>query len=443
MARLKIAYIGAGGTRGVGTNAAFIHQHKNSFAGSEIALMDTDGSRFPIIKKLADKMAAEEGADFKFTCTTSIEEAVADADAVLTSFRPGGFEARHFDESIPAKYGCIGNETQGAGGFFMALRSINALKPIVKAIKKRAKPGCILFNYTNPVNVVSQALTMFTDVPVYSFCEGPIVFPGAFCWWHEKDFGLDHKQLDATMIGLNHGGWTVRHRYDGQDFMPILADIYEARKRRGDPDSDLRLFRLALMMDSIPAHYYDKYFYTDEMLAEQSAKTTTRAQDILASVPDYWEHYIEQANTKAKSVLDPNRSRGGITEFELAIDAIDNVFNNRNVVMPVNMLNNGNIPELQDDLVVEVPALVNRNGFHALTRSAAERSLPAPTRGIVHALGEYQYLTAQAALTGNRTAGIQALMSNPLVRTLDKAEKMYDEMARAHRRYLPRRLLKD
>src|SRR6185437_14179253 len=223
MARLKIAYIGAGGTRGVGTNAVFVHQAHN-FKGSEIVLIDSDPSRLPLIKQLADKMAVEQGADLKFTIAKDLESGLTDCDAVLSSFRPGKFEARHLDESIPAKYGCIGNETQGAGGYFMALRSINAIKPICKAMKKRAKPGAILFNYTNPVNIVSQAVAEYTDVPVYSFCEGPIVFTKAFCWWHQE-FGLDADKLDAVMIGLNHGGWSVKHLYDGKDFIPIIAEI--------------------------------------------------------------------------------------------------------------------------------------------------------------------------------------------------------------------------
>lgn len=441
MAKLKIAYIGAGGTRGVGTNAVFVHQAQN-FKGSEIVLIDNDQSRLQLIKKLADKMAVEQGADITFTIAPDLESGLTDCDAVLSSFRPGKFEARHLDESIPAKYDCIGNETQGAGGYFMALRSIHAIKRICKAMQKRAKPGCILFNYTNPVNIVSQAVAMHTDVPIYSFCEGPIVFTKAFCWWHEKDFGLNADKLDATMIGLNHGGWTVRHQYDGQDFIKVLADVYEQRRRRGDPEWQLRLLKLAIMMDSLPAHYYDKYFFTDEMLAEQAAKGTTRAQDIINDTPMYWRHYEEQANTASKSELDPSKSRGGITEFELAIDAIDRVFNDRNVVMPVNMMNNGNIPDFQDDLVVEMPALVNKDGFHPLNRSPAERHMPRQTLGLVKQLGEYQYLAAKAGWEGNRTLGIQALCSNPLVRTLEKAEKMYDEMARAHRMYLPRRLLK-
>src|SRR6185437_12836208 len=211
---------------------------------------------------------------------------------------------------------------------------------------------------------------------------------------------------------------------------------------RGDPEKDLRLLKLAVMMNSLPAHYYDKYFFTEEMLAELAAKGTPRAEDIINDTPMYWQHYEEQAKTSAKSQLDRSRSRGGITEFELAIDAIDRVFNDRNVVIPVNMMNKGHLPDFPDDLVVEIPALVNKEGFTPWPLPLEQRRMPRQTLGLVKELGEYQYLAAKAAWKGDRLAGIQALCSNPLVRTLEKAEKMYDEMAHDHRKHLPRRLRK-
>jgi 6-phospho-beta-glucosidase len=56
-------------------------------------------------------------------------------------------------------------------------------------------------------------------------------------------------------------------------------------------------------------------------------------------------------------------------------------------------------------------------------------------------LGEYQALTAEAAWSGTRKDGIRALASHPLVLSLHLAEALYDELAAAHRKYLPERLL--
>jgi 6-phospho-beta-glucosidase len=411
--------------------ASFVHQSQN-FEGSEVVLIDLDQERLDLVKTLADKMARHVGMDLTVTTTTDRRAGLQDCTAVLTSFRPGGFEARYIDEYIPLKHGVIGQETQGPGGFFMALRSIHVMQQII-ADMEQVCPRAILFNYTNPINIVSEAVTHHTDIPTISLCEGPIIFPRGIA----RAAGLDPDRVDAVMIGLNHGSWTTRHLYDGQDMIPLLRDAYE--HKRHDPATNkhaLRMLELATLMDSIPADYFQYYYYKDEVLAELQAKATTRAQDILASVPDYWRHYREQAESDAPE-LDPRRSRGGIHELELAIDAMDAIFNDRKEILPVNVPNQGAIRDLPDDLVVEIPAHVDANGITRL----APAQLPRHVAGLVKMLGEYQALAGKAAWSGTRRDAIRALASNPLCFSLHKAEVIYDEMAAALKTYLPDRLL--
>ncbi len=432
MARIKMAYVGGGSTRAPGTMASFIAQGAN-FDGSEVVLIDFNTERLALVKSIADRMARHNGIDLTVTTTTDQRAGLTDCDAVLTSFRPGGFEARYVDESIPLKHGVIGQETQGPGGFFMALRSINAMQSIVKDMETVC-PNGRLFNYTNPINLVSQAVTKHTSIPTVSLCEGPIIFPEEIA----RTAGLDPALLDVTMIGLNHGCWSVRHLYDGADIMPLLRDAYARLK--ADPNANqhrLRMLELAVTMESLPASYFQYYYFKDEVLAELSAKPTTRSQDILASVPDYWQHYREQANSDAPE-LDPRRSRGGIHELELAIDVMDAIFNDRKEVWPVNVPNQGAIADFPDDLVVEVPGYVDRNGVVPLVQG----SMPSQTVGLVKMLGEYQALAAEAAWSGTRRDAIRALASNPLCFSLHKAEVIYDEMAAALKEYLPERLLR-
>src|SRR5579885_2916021 len=173
MARIKLAYIGGGSTRAAGTMASFVHQGEN-FNGSEVVLIDLNEEHLRIVQTIAQKMARARGLDLTFTTTTNRRAGLQGCDAVLTSFRPGGFEARYLDESIPLKYGVIGQETQGPGGFFMALRSIHITKSIIEDMEAVC-PNARLFNYTNPVNIVSEAITHHTAIPTVSLCEGPIV----------------------------------------------------------------------------------------------------------------------------------------------------------------------------------------------------------------------------------------------------------------------------
>jgi 6-phospho-beta-glucosidase len=111
MARIKIAYVGGGSTRAPGTVASLVGQGEN-FQGSEIVLIDLNMDRLQIVRTIAEKMARNRGIDLKITITTDRKAGLQDCDAVLTSYRPGGFEARYLDESIPLKHGVIGQETQ-------------------------------------------------------------------------------------------------------------------------------------------------------------------------------------------------------------------------------------------------------------------------------------------------------------------------------------------
>jgi len=431
LARIKVAYIGGGSTRAPGTMASFVAQGQN-FQGSEVVLIDLDVERLGIVKTIAEKLARHEGIDLTVTATTDRRAGLQDCDAVLTSFRPGGFQARYLDESIPLKHGVIGQETQGPGGFFMALRSIHVMQGVV-ADMETSCPAARLFNYTNPINIVSEAITHHSAIPTVSLCEGPIIFPRHLA----LAAGLDPDRVDAVMIGLNHGCWSVRHLYDGQDMLPLVRDAY-ARKI-DDPAADvhgLRLLELAVTMGALPADYFQYYYFKDEVLAELQAKPTTRAQDIMAAVPDYWAHYRAQAAADEPE-LDPRRSRGGIHELELAIDVMDAIYNDRKEVWPVNVPNRGSIADFPDDLVVEVPGYVDHTGVAPV----AQGRLPRQVSGLVKMLGEYQALAAEAAWSGTRVEAIRALASNPLVFSLHTAENVYDEMAAALKDYLPARLL--
>lgn len=431
MARIKIAYIGGGSTRGAGTMASFVEQGEN-FDGSEIVLIDLDPDRLALVRMLAEKMVKARGLDLRVSATTDRRAGLEDCDAVLTSYRPGGFEARALDERIPLKHGVIGQETQGPGGFFMALRSVHALKPMLDDMAAVC-PKAMIYNYTNPINLVAQAVTDNTDAKIVSLCEGPIIYPNYLA----QAVGLDPEGLDVQSVGLNHGSWSVTHTYQGRDLIAILQEAWE--ERRNDARMNLtvkRMLHLAAKMGTIPSGYFQYYYFERDVLAELQAKPTTRAEDILKDVPSYWAHYEDETRKDAPA-LDPKRSRGGIHELELAIDCMDAIFNDRDEILPVNVVNNGSVPGLDDDLVVETRGRVNANGIEPLKM----KPLPSQVRGLVEALGEYQRLTARAAWDGDVSDGIRALAANPLVRSIEAAETIYAEMSQAHRDYLPERLI--
>ncbi len=430
---MKLAYIGGGSTRAPGTMASLIAQAEH-FDGSEIVLIDLDPERLELVQRLAERLAARQGADLRISITTDRAAGLADCDYVLTSFRPGGFEARFLDERIPLDHGMIGQETQGIGGFFMALRSVAVMKGIIGDVE-RVAPHAMIVNYTNPVNLVAQAVTTHSAIPFVSLCEGPLYSPAELV----SAIGLNPALLDVRSIGLNHASWSVHHTYDGKDLIPLLE---QAQPHFRDSDAlqprVRRMLNIAVATGHVPSEYAQYYFYTDEILADLSSRPTTRAQDIMARVPDYWAHYREQAE-QPHPELDPTRSRGGINELELALDLIAALANNLPRVLPVNVPNRGAIPDLPDDQVVETFAQVDAAGVFPL----ALGPLPHPVAGLVQSLAEYQLLAGHAAWEGTRRDAIKALLANPLCRDLEKVDTVYDALAAAHRQYLPERLLRD
>jgi 6-phospho-beta-glucosidase len=420
--------VGGGSTRAPGTVAAFV-AHAGALAGSEVVLVDLDEDRLAIVRALGERMAAQQGAELRFSATTDSEAGLSDCDAVLTSFRPGGFAARAVDERIPLEHGVIGQETQGPGGFFMALRAVHAMRPLLEQIAAVA-PRARVFNYTNPVNIVSQAACDHADVPFVSLCEGPIVYPRLIA----EVAGLDGAKVQTTSVGLNHASWSVRHTYDGEDLLAHLA-----AGLAGAPVGEgrwARLARLAVAMGAVPSAYLDYYYFEEQALEELRAAPRTRAEEILAAAPGYWEHYREQA-ASADPRLDPARSRDGIGELELGVDCIDAVFNDRGSTLPVNVPARGSVPGFADDLVVETVGRCDAGGVEPLPQPG----LPAHLAGLVDALAAYQRATATAAWSGTARDAVRALAAHPLVRSLDRAERLYAAMAAAHRRHLPARLL--
>src|SRR4051812_30542818 len=358
--------------------ASFIEQAEN-FEGSEVVLIDLHEDRLELIRTLAERMAKSRGVDLTVSATTDRRAGLDACDAILTSYRPGGFEARLLDERIPLEHGVIGQETQGPGGFFMALRSIHVMKDILEDVEAVC-PGARIFNYTNPVNIVAQAVTDHSDVPFVSLCEGPLVYPEELA----TAAGLDPERLDVASVGLNHASWSVRQEYDGQDVVPLLQEAWE--RRAGDPGlkgEARRMLRLATVMGSLPSAYFQYYYFEREILAELQSKRTTRAEDILSWVPGYWRHYEQQAGADAP-VLDPERSRGGINELELAIDCMAAVFNDTGETLPVNVPACGTVPGFPDSLVIETLGRCDREGVSPLPMPG----LPTHLRGLVESLAE-------------------------------------------------------
>ena len=177
------------------------------------------------------------------------------------------------------------------------------------------------------------------------------------------------------MVGLNHACWSVEHSYDGEDLDAAASSAglgAAARTIRRSTASDRRSLQLAATMESIPADYFQYYYFRDEVLAELAgqADDARRGHPRLGR-PTTGSTTREQARSDDPQ-LDPARSRGGIHELELAIDVMDAVFNDKDEVHPVNVPNRGGaLPGFPDDLVVEVHGRCDAGGHRAAPVAAA------------------------------------------------------------------------
>ena len=146
----KVTLIGGGGAR----TPLLLHglaqaQARGELAIGEIALYDVDRESAELMAALGQEIARSHSAKFQIKVAGSVEEAIEGARFVLSSIRVGGIEARARDERVIIEHGMTGQETTGAGGLAMALRTIPVAIEHARLMEKLA-PEAWLINFTNP-----------------------------------------------------------------------------------------------------------------------------------------------------------------------------------------------------------------------------------------------------------------------------------------------------
>lgn len=412
----KIAIIGGGSAYAPGLIHAFIQQAE-TFDGAELALMDVAADNVDMVARLGRKMAQAAGARIKITGTTERKDAITGADFVLTTFRQGGLKARHLDESIPLKYNVIGQETIGPGGFFFAMRNVPVIKSITAEMAQLA-PKAVLVNYSNPTQIVAEAVTHFTDVPCISICDQ--------CSDDTKTIlrALNRPDARVTLewIGLNHATWSTRFEIDGEDGVAVMArHLDEVLAREDVTPRTKRQFQLAAAYGRLPNSYMQYYYFREETVAEAQAAPQTRAQSIMATMGSYYAHFAEQLAADTPQLT---HVRGGSLFGDWAVDVIRGLVRQDGSVHILNVPNRGALPDIAPERVVEVPARLEPHGATPLVQDR----LPLEVVGLLKMLAEYQWLAADAIWRGDRRALEQALASNPLVLSLSLARRMLDEV---------------
>lgn len=425
---LKIAIIGGGSAYAPGLIRAFLH-HADVFGGAELALMDIAAAELGIVHRLAQRMAQAAGVDVRITATTDQQQAVVGAHFVLTTFRQGGFEARHQDEAVPLEFGLIGQETIGPGGFFFAMRTLPVIQRLVEDIRALA-PQAVIVNYTNPTQIVAEAVTHFGGVPCISICDQSLDDQRKIV----DALGLHPASVEFESVGLNHATWSTRFLIDGEDGVALMNRSADAVLARPDlPNRLKRQFRLTRDFGRVPNSYLQYYYFREETLAEALAEPMTRAQAIMESLPGYFRHYQEQSEAEIPNLT---HVRGGSVFGDVAVEVLRSLIVADHAIHTLNVPNRSALSGFARDRVVELPARLERTSATPLVQEA----LPHEVMGLLAMLAEYQWLAADAIWNGDRPALERALAANPLVVSLSLARRLLDVIIPLQRQYLPERL---
>jgi 6-phospho-beta-glucosidase len=398
--------------------------HQDRLVVDELVLLDPDGERLEPVGGLSERILRRRGWEGRFATTADQDRALDGADFVVVQLRVGGQRARRTDETLPPAHGCLGQETTGPGGLAKALRTVPVVLALAEETAARAAPGAWLVDFTNPVGIVTQALSD-EGHRALGLCN--------VARWVQRRLGhyLGGVQPDDVFlehVGLNHLTWVRSATVDGVDRLPDLLDRYgpELELETGSPLSLLKLLK------ALPSYYLHYYYAADSVLAEQLAPGYRPRADVVAELEtELLEQYRDPALvTKPKALS----LRGGAYYSEAAVRLMASLHADTGDVQVVNVANNGAIPGLPDDAVVEVPAVVDRDGAHPLP----QRALPAEMQGMVEHAKQYEWLAVAAALSGQRDAVVRAMLANPLVGRYPVAEELTDVLLAANKALLPK-----
>ena len=428
---IKIVTIGGGSSYTPELVEGFIKRHKE-LPVKELWLVDIEEGKhkLEIVGNLAKRMVKKAGVDMEVNLTLDRREALKDADFVTTQLRVGLLDARIKDERIPLSHGVIGQETNGAGGLFKALRTVPVVLDIIKDIEELC-PNAWLVNFTNPTGVISEAVFKYTNFRRYiGLCNVPIGVKNGMA----DILGVEKDRVEMDFAGLNHMVYALNVRLDGKDITKEAIEKFVTSSLTMQNIKDIPLnadFVRALGV--IPCPYHKYYYKHKEMLEEELEgfkDGKTRGETVKALEDDLFELYKDENLAVKPPQLE---KRGGAYYSDAACNLINSIYNDKKDIQVVNTLNNGAIRDFREDSAAEMSCVITKEGPKPLSVGY----LPVAVSGLVTEIKAFEILAAKAAVEGDYNAALQALCINPLIPSDDLAKTILDEMMEAHKEYLP------
>lgn len=421
--KIKIAIIGSGSTYTPELIEGMI-KRKDVLPIGELYLMDIDERKLDIVGKLCERMIQAANIPCLVIRTQDLDEALANADFVLGQIRVGKLPARVLDEKIPLKYDLIGQETCGIGGFFKAMRTI----PVMLHIAERMQvlcPNAWLINFSNPAGIITEAILNHTQVKMLGLCNVP------YNMFKSINETLELTHSNITYIGLNHLSWITAIEQEGTDYLKTALDMgLNSEAMKNIPSSGFSK-ELIQMVGAIPSSYMEYYYFKEKKLKLVKESELTRGEKCIQIEEELLNIYLDSKLHTKPELLS---TRGGANYSEVAISLVDAIYNDKQEVHVVNLLNNGALDFMEDTDAIEVCAVIGKDGAKPIKIDHFDNQHIIDYMRMVKA---YERETVAAAVDGDEDAAMRALLMNPLVGDYDAARNCFDELKEAHKDYLP------
>lgn len=450
---MKLTIIGGGGVRTPRLIPSLLRRAER-LGLREVCLMDIDTEKLHLIGGLCAAAARQQKAPFTITLTTRAEEALSGAQHIITSIRPGGEQGRALDERIAFRHGVLGQETTGAAGFAMAMRSLPAILDYCR-MAERLAPNAWLYNFTNPAGLVAQGLHDAGIQRVIGICDSANGAQHAA----SRYLRVPLDQVRHEVYGLNHLSWTrsVRVQPDpdgsgGEEVLPALLN-----DPRFIESTHMQMFDAGLRA-TYPTFFneYLHYFYhRDEALAALLAKPETRGEETARLTAELLERlraadahnqpeqglavWAEVMGKRSSSYM--AHARGGkprprmesVGEDDegyagVALGCVEAIATGTPHYTGLNVPNKGAISGMAADDVVEVICRIDGTGIQPLPIGEVHED----HLRLMQSVKRYERLAAQAILERSRMLAVEALMMHPLIGSYPLAKKLVEAFLHAH-----------
>jgi 6-phospho-beta-glucosidase len=387
---------------------------------TELVLVDPDADRLSVVGPFAARIISRHGHPAKVSWTADLDAATEGAGAVLIQLRVGGQATRQRDETWPLEYGCIGQETTGAGGFAKALRTVPVVLEVAERIRARALPEAWIIDFTNPVGIVTRAL-LDAGHRAIGLCNVAIGYQRSFA----ALLGVEPGRVALDHVGLNHLTWERAAEVDGIDRLPELLAAHGAEIA---PHTGLPL-AATTDIGAVPS-YYLRYYWAHDAVVESERGQQTRAEAVAEIERKLLKMYADPALDTKPELL---THRGGAYYSEAAVALLASLITDKRDRQVVNVRNDGTLPFLADEAVIEVSATIGADGANPVDVPPVSPLM----QGLIAHVSAYEELAVDAAVRGGRDRVAGALLAHPLVGQHELAQQLTDRLLAENARFLP------